>query len=329
MLRFLFHIFVLMCLFAGAFAYHIQDYIHSPLSDSDEVYALTIDKGSSFNLANQKLSMSGAITKPFYFKLLAMYEEHTQDIKSGEYQFVSTQTPAEILNDLVIGKTIQYSLTIIEGKTFSEFLDLVRQHPKIKQTVTNVEQIKTQLGIERDKLEGLFLPDTYQFTEGTSDIEVLKQSYLLLRNLLNKEWPQRDEQSHVSSPYEALILASIVEKESAVAEERTRIAGVFISRLQLGMRLQTDPTVIYGIGENFDGNITRKHLVTDTPYNTYTRYGLPPSPISLPSKAAIMAVLHPDITGELFFVAKGDGSHKFSKTYDEHLDAVRKYQLKK
>jgi UPF0755 protein len=314
---------------AGAFAYHIQDYIHSPISTGETVYELTIDKGASFNQVNQQLADSGVISNPFYFKLLAMYEEHTQDIKTGEYQFVASQTPAQVLEDLVNGKTIQHSLTIVEGKTFLDFLDTIQQHPKIKQTVTNIEQIKKQLGIERDNLEGLFLPDTYQFTAGTSDIEILKQSYLLLRKLLNKEWPQRDEQSYVSSPYEALILASIVEKESAVAEERTRIAGVFISRLKIGMRLQTDPTVIYGIGEDFDGNITRKHLETDTPYNTYTRYGLPPSPISLPSKAAILAVLHPEITGELFFVAKGDGSHHFSKTYEEHRAAVHKYQLKK
>lgn len=329
MLRFIFNLFILTCLLAGAFAYHIQDYVHSPIAGSEQVYELTIDKGASFNQVNQNLAETGVISRTFYFKLLAMYEEHTQDIKSGEYQFLATQTPAQILEDLVNGKTIQHSLTIVEGKTFSDFLDIIQQHPKIKQTVTNIEQIKNKLGIERDKLEGLFLPDTYQFTAGTSDIEILKQSYLLLRNLLNKEWPQRDEQSYVNSPYEALILASIVEKESAIVKERTRIAGVFISRLKIGMRLQTDPTVIYGIGEDFDGNITRKHLETDTPYNTYTRYGLPPSPISLPSKAAILAVLHPDITGELFFVAKGDGSHEFSKTYEEHQAAVRKYQLKK
>lgn len=329
MVRFLFNLFILTCLLAGAFAYHIQDYIHSPVSGGNEVYELTINKGTSFNQVNQKLAESGVISNTFYFKLLAMYEEHTQDIKSGEYQFAATQTPAQVLEDLVAGKTIQHSLTIVEGKTFLDFLDAIQQHPKIRQTVTNIEQIKKQLDIKRDNLEGLFLPDTYLFTAGTSDIEILKQSYLLLRNLLNKEWPERDEQSYVSSPYEALILASIVEKESAIAKERTRIAGVFISRLKIGMRLQTDPTVIYGIGEDFDGNITRKHLETDTPYNTYTRYGLPPSPISLPSKAAILAVLHPEITDELFFVAKGDGSHQFSKTYEEHRAAVRKFQLKK
>lgn len=329
MLRFLFNLFVLMCIVAGAFAYHIQDYINSPISADEQLYRVTIDKGSSFNEANEKLNTANVITNPFYFKLLAMYEEYTQDIKSGEYQFSSDQTPAQILKDLVSGKTVQHSLTIIEGKTFADFWRLIQQHPKIKQTITNKEQIKEYLEIERDNLEGLFLPNTYQFTEGTADVDILKQSYLLLRDLLDKEWPLRDEKSYVSSPYEALILASIVEKESAVAEERTRIAGVFISRLQKGMKLQTDPTVIYGIGEDFDGNITRKHLVTDTPYNTYTRFGLPPSPISLPSEAAILAVLHPEITGELFFVAKGDGSHKFSVTYKEHQAAVRKYQLKK
>lgn len=329
MLRLLFNLFILCCLLAAAFAYHIQDYIHSPIADDNQVYRLTIEKGSTFNQINQQLSKSGVISQTFYFKLLAMYEEHTQDIKTGEYEFFATQTPVQVLDDLVSGNTIQHSLTVVEGKTFADFLDLLQQHPKIRQTVSNTRQIKKSLGIDRDKLEGLFLPDTYQFTAGTSDIEILKKSYQLLRNFLHQEWPQRDEKSYVSSPYEALILASIVEKESAVPGERARIAGVFISRLEAGMRLQTDPTVIYGIGEDFDGNITHKHLKTDTPYNTYTRYGLPPSPISLPSKAAILAVLHPEITGELFFVAKGDGSHHFSKTYDEHRAAVRKYQLKK
>jgi UPF0755 protein len=258
-----------------------------------------------------------------------MYEEKTQKIKSGEYRFSSTQSPAQILDDLVQGNTMQYKLTVIEGKRFQDFFQQLQNHPKITRVIDDIEDIKVQLKIEQTSLEGLFFPDTYTFTAGTKDVDVIRQSHNLLRDFLDQEWPNRSKDSFVSSPYEALTLASIVEKETSVASERPVIAGVFISRLKINMPLQTDPTVIYGLGASFDGNLTRKHLQTDNPYNTYTRRGLPPSPIALVGKAAIRAVLHPDITGDLYFVSKNDGTHYFSKTYDQHLAAVRKYQLKR
>ena len=258
-----------------------------------------------------------------------MYEEKTQKIKPGEYRLSSSNTPSEILNSLVNGETIQYRLTIVEGKKFQDFYQQLLNHPKIERTIEEISEIKSRLEINQESLEGLFLPETYTFTAGTHDMDIVRQSYLLLRNFLDQEWPRRSESTLVTSPYEALILASIVEKETSVEEERARIAGVFISRLKINMPLQTDPTVIYGLGDSFDGNLTRKHLETDNPYNTYTRRGLPPSPIALVGKAAILAVLHPDITGDLYFVSKKDGTHYFSKTYEEHLSAVRKYQLGK
>ena len=329
MIKFLTIVFLFFVVGAGIFAHKVHRYVHLPAGNSSNEIEVLIESGASFDNVADKLHQSELIAQPFFFKLLAMYEEKTQHIKSGEYRFTFKQTPAEILDALVSGKTVQYGLTVIEGKTFNEFWELVQQHPKLQHTIQGIEDIKSSLNITQDNMEGLFLPETYKFTAGTKDIDVLRQSYNLLREYLDKEWPQRSADSFVTSPYEALILASIVEKESSVAEERPRIAGVFISRLKKRMRLQTDPTVIYGLGNKFDGNITRKHLETDTPYNTYTRAGLPPTPIALSSAAAIKAVLHPEITGELYFVSKGDGTHYFSKTYEEHERAVRKYQLRR
>ncbi len=329
MVRLLAILFIVFVAAASFFAHKVHRYVHSPAGSSNNEVELQIEPGATFNNVSEKLHQAGLIQKPFFFKLLAMYHEKTQKIQSGEYQFTFEQTPKQILDALVAGDTIQYMLTVIEGRRFREFWLQIKQHAKLQHTINDLSEIKEKLEITQESLEGLFLPETYQFTAGTKDIDILHQSHNLLRNLLDEEWSKRSANSYVSSPYEALILASIVEKESAVASERPRIAGVFISRLKKKMRLQTDPTVIYGLGDQFDGNITRRHLETDTPYNTYTRYGLPPTPIALPSKAAIMAVLHPDITGDLYFVAKGDGTHYFSKSYQEHKKAVRKFQLGK
>ena len=320
---------VIVVIAASIFAHSIQRYVNNPINESGEYLEIVVDSGASFSHVTNKLASEGFITRPFYFKLLAMYEEKTQKIKPGEYRLSSSNTPSEILNSLVNGETIQYRLTIVEGKKFQDFYQQLLNHPKIERTIKEISEIKSRLEINQESLEGLFLPETYTFTAGTRDIDIVRQSYHLLRDFLDQEWPRRSESTLVTSPYEALILASIVEKETSVEEERARIAGVFISRLKINMPLQTDPTVIYGLGDSFDGNLTRKHLETDNPYNTYTRRGLPPSPIALVGKAAILAVLHPDITGDLYFVSKKDGTHYFSKTYEEHLSAVRKYQLGK
>jgi UPF0755 protein len=333
MLKFFALLTLVFIIAASMFAHNIDAYINQPVSDiakeQSEIVELVVDKGASFNQVSARLVEAGFIQKPLYFKLLAMYQENTQSIRSGEYRFTKAQTPSEILDDLVSGNTVQYKITVVEGKRFQDFFQALQNHPKITRIIDNLDQVKEALNIQQPKLEGLFFPDTYTFTAGTKDIDIIRQSHQLLRDYLDQEWPKRSETSYVSSPYEALILASIVEKETSVEEERPRIAGVFISRLNKNMPLQTDPTVIYGLGAEFDGNLTRKHLQTDNPYNTYTRRGLPPSPIALVGKAAIQAVLHPNITGDIFFVSKNDGSHYFSKTYEEHLAAVRKYQLKK
>jgi UPF0755 protein len=234
---------------------------------------------------------------------------------------------------MVKGKVRQYSLTLVEGWTFWQMLEQVRQSEILQHTLTGKsdEQIMTAIGHHGEHPEGRFYPDTYHFPKGLNDVQFLKRAYDEMQQRLQKAWRQRAVGLPFDSPYEALIMASIVEKESALPSERTRIAGVFINRLRKGMRLQTDPTVIYGLGRNFDGDIRFRDLRRDTPYNTYTRRGLPPTPIAMPGQGAIDAVMNPDTTNYLYFVARGDasGSHVFSETLEEHEAAVNKYQRKR
>lgn len=288
---------------------------------------LTVKTGASFSMVAAQLQQLGVIDRPAYFKAWAIAKKHTENIKPGEYVFIASQSPRQVLYDLVSGKVKQYQITIVEGKRFKDFLSDLQQHPKIIKTITDLDQVHQQFNIKHASLEGLFFPDTYTFDAHTTDMQILQQSHQLLMSHLHHAWQNREINHHLSTPYEALVLASIVEKETSVAEERARIAGVFLTRLDKDMRLQTDPTVIYGLGENFDGNLTRDHLRQANPYNTYVNKGLPPSPIALVSKASIMAVMQPQYTGDLYFVSKKDGTHYFSKTYQEHVQAVHEYQL--
>ena len=250
-------------------------------------------------------------------------------MQAGEYRIAPGSTPRSLLEQFTKGTVQLYSFTIIEGWNHRELLAALQEHPQVEASMTDEDwpALLESLGAEATHPEGLFLPETYRFPRGTSDKALLKQAYELLQSALAEEWQRRDTESPVATPYEALILASIVEKETARADERERIAGVFARRLNQRMRLQTDPTVIYGIGPTFNGNITRKDLRTDTPYNTYTRHGLPPTPIAMAGRAAIYAALHPADGEELFFVATGlgDGSHRFSNTKEEHDAAVQEY----
>jgi UPF0755 protein len=233
------------------------------------------------------------------------------------------------MNQFTSGDVLLYSFTIVEGWNQWELLRALHAHPQIDAQISEEDwpALLEELGAETGHPEGLFLPETYRFPRNTSDRTVLKQAYRLMQTVLSEEWPDRAADAPVASPYEALVLASIVEKETARADERNRIAGVFARRLEKRMRLQTDPTVIYGIGPGFNGNLTRRDLRTDTPYNTYTRGGLPPTPIAMPGRDAIRAALHPAPGDELYFVATGlgDGSHKFSETKAEHDAAVAEY----
>lgn len=250
------------------------------------------------------------------------------DIKAGEYRLAEKESPISLLSRFQMGKTIQYQITLVEGLTAKDFLQTLHNHRQIQPMLSMPQDIVDLRieGIEEPFLEGWFFPDTYQFTRGDSDRSILLRAYKKMQDVLMHEWDQRAKDLPYDSPYEALIMASIVEKETGVAHEREEIAGVFVRRLNSGMRLQTDPTVIYGMGNNYNGNITRKDLKTPTRYNTYTIKGLPPTPIAMPGKEAIHAALNPDSSDSLYFVARGDGTHYFSKTLEEHNRAVTKFQ---
>ena len=250
-------------------------------------------------------------------------------IRTGRYEIPAAATPEQILEQLEEGRVVLETLTVIEGWTFADMRRAVEQHPQIKLTLRGrtVAELMKAIGHEGEHPEGRFFPDTYRFAAGTSDRELYALSYRKLAETLEAAWAARAASLPLANAYEALTLASIVEKETGLASERPRIAGVFVTRLRRNMRLQTDPTVIYGIGPSYDGNIRERDLRTDTSYNTYTRGGLPPTPIALPSREAIEAATKPLETGDIFFVATGigDGSHVFSATLEEHNAAVQRY----
>lgn len=316
----------------GILLWDAYDTVVSPMQTDGKIVTFDIPQGGTVSSVASELKEAGILKKPFYLVLLARLNGEARRIKAGEYQFSTALSPQELLSKFVSGAVTRYNFTIIDGWRVSDLLKALAENQQLIQELDNSKdaytRIASTLNLEYAHLEGLFLPDTYQFRKGDTDVSLLQRAHEALMATLKIEWSQRQENLPLKTPYEALILASIVERETGLAEERARIAGVFTLRLLKKMKLQTDPTVIYGMGEQFDGNIRRKDLRRDTPYNTYTRTGLPPTPISLPGKAAIRATLQPDITGELYFVATGqEGRHHFSKTLEAHNAAVRKYQL--
>jgi len=311
-----------------------QDYLlflSTPITAEKWPVRITVKSGSNFSHLVNDLHDRQLVERSKYLSWYARSENLGHRIKAGNYEFSKGITPVSLLEKIVNGEVIQYSFTIVEGWTFRQMLSALHRHKNIDKKLADLgdKEITQTLSLPNKHPEGQFLPDTYLFPEGTADIQFLSRASKAIYRYLDSEWEKRDENLPLKTPYEALILASIVEKETGVASERPAIAGVFTRRLRKGMRLQTDPTVIYGMGAQFDGNIRRRDLKKDTPYNTYTRYGLPPTPIALPGKAAIKAVLHPADGNSLYFVAKGDGSHQFSATLEEHNRAVRRYQLRK
>jgi UPF0755 protein len=276
------------------------------------------------------LEEGGARAVPWWqWRLLAERKGLADRLKAGEYRVEPAMTPGDVLAAIAAGRVVQHRVTIVEGMRFSELRVLLAGHPVLEQTLGGLPdaEVLTRIGATEPHPEGLFLPDTYFFPRGFSDEDLLKRAYWAQKKLLREAWEARAEDLPLADPYEALILASIIEKETGRAGERPEIAGVFVNRLRQGWRLQTDPTVIYGLGDRFDGNLRRVDLETDTEYNTYTRFGLPPTPIALPGRAAIEAACQPARTEHMFFVARGDGSHVFSKTLAEHNRAVARYQL--
>lgn len=310
-------------------AWQLSRFLHSPVNVPVAGVNFEIVPGSSFAEVSRLLAEREIISSPRLFRGYARWTGKAGSVQAGEYRIADGTTPAELLDQFTSGAVRLYSLAIIEGWNQWDLLRALREHPQVDAVMTEEDwaPLLAELGAETMHPEGLFLPETYHFPRGTSDRELLKQAYRLMQKTLAEEWQERDPESALATPYEALILASIVEKETARADERARIAGVFARRLEKRMRLQTDPTVIYGIGPAFNGNLTRRDLQTDTPYNTYTRGGLPPTPIAMPGRDAIHAALHPAAGTELYFVATGlgDGSHRFSATKEEHDAAVAEY----
>jgi UPF0755 protein len=289
------------------------------------IYA--IERGTSLHQIARDLEQRGLLTRRIYWMALARLKGQARSLKAGEYRLAGPLKPQQLLDRLVSGKTRQFSLTLVPGWTFRQVLKALARHPSIEQTLSPVDDVMALLGRPGMHPEGWFFPDTYHFPRGTTDLEFLRRSFDLMRQRLHAAWRSRAAGLPLKTPYEALILASIVEKETAVADERALIAAVFLSRLEKGMRLQTDPTVVYGMGQDYAGDIRSADLRRATPYNTYVHKGLPPTPIAMPSGAALAAVTRPAVSEALFFVAKKDGRHHFSETYEEHRQAVIKYQL--
>jgi UPF0755 protein len=288
---------------------------------------LQVTSGTPLRRITTDLAERGLLRHPWLVAAYARATGEATRVRAGEYRLSPGLTPLSLLSKLVAGEVFLHQLTIVEGARFAELLAAVRAHPAIVSGPLDATGIMAALDAPGVHPEGQFFPDTYRFAKGTSDIEVLRMAHEALVTRLEEAWQKRKADTLLKSPYEALILASIVEKETALPEERGRIAGVFYERLRRNMRLQTDPTVIYGLGDAYDGNLRRQDLERDTPYNTYTRGGLPPTPIALPGAGALAAAVAPEIDGTLYFVAtgRGDGSHTFSATLEEHERAVRDY----
>ena len=319
---------VIVLLIASAW---LAYYAVKPLNLKPASQEITIAPKSGLKSIANQLVQQGVLKEPWGFIILAKLFNKEPSLQAGDYTLNRNITPYQLLFSLNNGKATQGSLTFIEGRTFAQMRQKMKKNDALKQTVTTLSdsEILKLMGSNYTKAEGLFFPDTFYFDRGTADTVVLQRSYDAMQNKLAKAWGERASNLPYKNSYEALIMASIVEKETGKASERPMIAGVFINRLRKGMRLQTDPTVIYGMGEAYDGNIRKKDLIADTPYNTYTRDGLPPTPIAMPGLAAIEAALHPAETKALYFVGKGDGSHAFTNNLQDHNRAVVKYQLKK
>ncbi|HEX5421417.1 MAG TPA: endolytic transglycosylase MltG [Gammaproteobacteria bacterium] len=312
----------------GAGLYAVLRSVEAPLAVSEPSALFEVPSGTSLREVAQMLAKRRIFAHPRLFVVYARLKGDATRIHAGEYELDAGLNARGLLEKLVAGQVYLHHFTVIEGWRFEDLLRALRADPAIASTGLDGKGIMTRLGQPNLEPEGEFFPDTYKFPRGTTDVEFLSRAFDAMQRHLAAAWQARDADLSLKSPYDALILASIIEKETALANERRKISGVFNGRLKRGMRLQTDPTVIYGLGDGFDGDLRTRDLQKDTPYNTYTHAGLPPTPIALPSEASLAAAVHPDDTdGALYFVATGlpDGSHYFSKTLAEHDAAVRRY----
>ena len=296
-----------------------------------KVTLFDVPSGTNVRQLSNTLMANGWIQEALFFEIEVRRQKLAQQLKAGTYELAPGDTPISIIEKISRGDTANFSVRFIEGMSYPQVRQVLSQASNLKRTLAGVDEtaLLAMFPTEHESLEGMFFPSTYFYSTQSSDLDILKRAYETMQSVLDEQWQKRQPGLPYESPYEALIMASIIEKETGQAAERKQIAGVFVRRLKKGMKLQTDPTVIYGLGEAFDGNLRRKDLRADTPYNTYTRYGLPPTPIAMPGEASIEAALNPADGKALYFVAKGNGWHAFSATLKEHNAAVRKYQLKK
>lgn len=316
----------------GASAWAWLDYrafLDRPVLLEDEPAILMLEPGTSYAGLVRQLERRNLTRDPLWWRALGWRLDAGGRLQAGEYRIEPGMLPRELLERVMAGRVVQYPFTIVEGWTFGELRTALAAEDRLKNTLEGLDgpQIMVRLDRPEEHPEGRFLPETYHFTRGTPDIEILRRAYRDMSRTLESAWESRDAGLPYGSPNEMLVMASIIEKETAVPAERQRIAGVFVRRLERGMRLQTDPTVIYGLGEGFDGDLRRGDLRRDSPYNTYTRGGLPPTPIAMPGRASIEAAAHPAEGEALYFVSRGDGTHVFSRTLEEHNRAVARYQL--
>jgi UPF0755 protein len=325
---------VLLAVAAGGFQYSKQQMAHFLAQPMDIVSntLVVIPKGSTLNSTLAIFAEHNWINSSPFSRLIPRFHPELVNVKVGTFELVPGDTVQSALDKVIAGKEYQFSITFIEGSRFEEWLTTINQAPGLTHKLAGMteQEIAKLLGIDQPnvdqpKLEGQFLAETYHYTDGMSDVQILKRAHSQLMSVLNSAWEKRDPALPLKTSYEALIMASIIEKETALESERKRVASVFINRLNKKMRLQTDPTVIYGLGEKYDGNIRKKDLTTATPYNTYVIDGLPPTPIATAGRASIEAALAPDETTYLYFVASGHGGHIFSDTLAEHNKAVRNY----
>jgi UPF0755 protein len=313
-----------------ALSVDVAIFIKSPLVVAQQPVDYILKPGSGIFLLAKGLSSQNLLKRPAYFIALATFQGKASRLKAGEYRIMPGTTPMQFLDQIVHGRVLFHPVKLLEGWTFQQFLAALRAQPRLLQTLPglSVETIMEKLGRAGEHPEGQFFPDTYQFTAGTTDLAILKQAYNMMQKRLAVAWEKRDPKVPYQTPNEALIVASLIEKETALDSERPMVAEVILNRLQKKMLLQIDPTVIYGLGGQYTGKLRKNDLRVDSPYNTYLYAGLPPTPIAMPGAASIQAALHPTVGEQLYFVAKGDGGHQFSKTLAEHNQAVKTYILK-
>jgi len=305
-------------------------YVGAPVKIARYPVEVEIPRGAGFRAAMEQLEKSGIEVRRYEFETLARAMGKVRNVKAGSYEIAQPVTPLQLLEKLTRGDVTQAEVRLIEGWTFAQFRAALDQSPDLRHDTRGLDdaQILARLQATEKHPEGLFFPDTYLFGKGSSDFAVLRRSYRAMQRHLKEEWETRDASAPYKTAYDALIMASIIEKETGQAGERDLIGGVLTNRLRIGMRLQVDPTIIYGLGSTFDGNLKRSHLTEDGPYNTYTRAGLPPTPIAMPGLASLRSALRPGKTDAMYYVSKNDGSSHFSRTLEEHNRAVTKYQLR-